>query len=88
LSELLEPKPGESIYDPTRGLAGMLLSVIAHLKRQNKEWRNLGCSGKQRNLLDSTLGRMNLFLQGIENCRNTRGDYVELDKGKDMSTES
>jgi type I restriction enzyme M protein len=46
MTEMLEPKPGESIYDPTCGSAGMLFSAVAHLKRQNKEWRTCGCSAR------------------------------------------
>lgn len=36
MAELLEPQPGESIYDPTCGSAGMLVSSIAYLKEQHK----------------------------------------------------
>lgn len=76
MTELLEPMPGESIYDPTCGSAGMLLSVVAHLKRQEKEWRNLRLFGQERNLLTSAIGRMNLFLHGIEDFRIVRGDTL------------
>jgi type I restriction enzyme M protein len=74
MTELLEPMPGESIYDPTCGSAGMLLSAVAHLKQQEKEWRNLRLFGQERNLLTSAIGRMNLFLHGIEDFRIVRGD--------------
>ncbi len=76
MTEMLEPEPGESIYDPTCGSAGMLLSAVAHLKRQNKEWRNLGLYGQERNLLTSAIGRMNLFLHGIEDFEIARGDTL------------
>lgn len=76
MTEILEPKPGESIYDPTCGSAGMLLSSVAHLKRQSKEWRNLRLYGQERNLLTSAIGRMNLFLHGIEDFRIIRGDTL------------
>lgn len=76
MTEMLGPKPGESIYDPTCGSAGMLLSVVAHLKRQGKEWRNLRLYGQERNLLTSAIGRMNLFLHGIEDFRIVRGDTL------------
>jgi len=86
MTEMLEPEPGESIYDPTCGSAGMLLSAVAHLKRQEKEWRNLKLYGQERNLLTSAIGRMNLFLHGIEDFKLVRGDtlahpvFVEGDK--------
>ena len=76
MTEMLGPRPGESIYDPTCGSAGMLLSAVAHLKRQNKEWRNLRLFGQERNLLTSAIGRMNLFLHGIEDFRIVRGDTL------------
>ncbi len=76
MTEMLEPMPGESIYDPTCGSAGMLLSAVTHLKRQNKEWRNLRLFGQERNLLTSAIGRTNLFLHGIEDFRIVRGDTL------------
>ncbi len=76
MTGMLEPMPGESIYDPTCGSAGMLLSAVAHLKRQDKEWRSLKLSGQERNLLTSAIGRMNLFLHGIEDFSIVRGDTL------------
>lgn len=76
MTEMLAPQPGESIYDPTCGSAGMLLSAVAHLKRQNREWRNLRLFGQERNLLTSAIGRMNLFLHGIEDFSIVRGDTL------------
>lgn len=38
---MLEPPPGESIYDPTCGTGGMLLSAAMQLKREGKEYRNV-----------------------------------------------
>ena len=37
MTEMLKPESGESIYDPTCGSAGMLISAIAYLKAQGKE---------------------------------------------------
>lgn len=48
MTEMLEPRSGESIYDPTCGSAGILLSAVTHLKRQNKEWWNLRLFGQER----------------------------------------
>ena len=41
MTEMLKPESGESIYDPTCGSAGMLISSIAYLKKLHKEWRNV-----------------------------------------------
>lgn len=66
MTEILQPQSGESVYDPTCGSAGMLISTIAHLKRYGKEWRNLQIYGQEINQLTSAIGKMNLFLHGIE----------------------
>ncbi len=44
----------------------MLISAIAYLKSQNKEWRNVAVYGQEINSLTSAIGRMNLFLHGIK----------------------
>jgi type I restriction enzyme M protein len=69
MTEMLKPESGESIYDPTCGSGGMLLSCIAHLRRQGKEWRNVRLFGQERNLMTSSIARMNCFLHGIEDFR-------------------
>ncbi|QDV27368.1 type I restriction-modification system subunit M [Aureliella helgolandensis] len=76
MTELLKPKPGETIYDPTCGSGGMLLSSITHLQRQKKEWRNVGLFGQERNLMTSAIARMNCFLHGVEDFKIFRGDTL------------
>lgn len=80
MTELLQPQPGESIYDPTSGSGGMLLSCIAQLRRQGKEWRNVRLYGQERNLMTSSIARMNCFLHGIEDFRIERGDTLSEPK--------
>jgi len=73
---MLDPQPGESIYDPTCGSGGMLLSAVVELKRQGKEFRNLKLYGQERNLMTSAIARMNLFLHGIQDFHIERGDTL------------
>jgi len=80
MTEMLQPQPGESIYDPTTGTGGMLLSCITHLRRQGKEWRNVRLYGQERNLMTSSIARMNCFLHGIEDFRIERGDTLSEPK--------
>jgi type I restriction enzyme M protein len=80
MTEMLAPQPGESIYDPTCGSGGMLLSCIAHLRRQGKEWRNVRLYGQERNIMTSSIARMNCFLHGIEDFRIERGDTLSAPK--------
>ena len=66
MAEMLKPQSGESVYDPTCGSAGMLISCIAYLKEHGLEWRNLKVYGQEINQLTSAIGRMNLFLHGVQ----------------------
>ena len=80
MTEMLDVQPGESVYDPTCGSGGMLLSCIAHLRRQDSEWRNVKLYGQERNLMTSSIARMNCFLHGIEDFRIERGDTLSEPK--------
>jgi type I restriction enzyme M protein len=77
MTELLQVKPAESVYDPTCGTGGMLLSASRYLKSKNKEHRNLRLFGQERNVTTSSIARMNLFLHGIEDFEIARADTLE-----------
>lgn len=76
MTEMLKPQPGESVYDPTCGSAGMLISCIAYLKEHDQEWRNLRVYGQEINQLTSAIGRMNLFLHGVETFEIVNDDTL------------
>ena len=73
---MLDPKEGESIYDPTCGTGGMLLVAALQLKEQGKEYRSLKFYGQEFNLITSSIARMNLFLHGIDDFEIVRGDTL------------
>jgi type I restriction enzyme M protein len=73
---MLEPKPGESVYDPTCGTGGMLISTVAELKRQGEEWRSVRLFGQELNYGTSAIARMNLFLHGITDGHIVHGDTL------------
>ena len=77
MTEILKPQSGESIYDPTCGSAGMLISCIAYLKQQGKEWRNVKVYGQEINQLTSAIGRMNLFLHGVQDFQIVNDDTLK-----------
>ena len=77
MTEMLKPESGESIYDPTCGSGGMLISAIAYLKGKKKEWRNVVVYGQEINALTSAIGRMNLFLHGIKDFQIANGDTLK-----------
>lgn len=76
MTMMLEPRPGESVYDPTCGTGGMLISAAAELKRQGREWRNLGLYGQELNYGTAAIARMNLFLHGITDGHIAHGDTL------------
>jgi type I restriction enzyme M protein len=83
---MLDPQPGESIYDPTGGTGGMLLSCIEAVKRRGKEWRTLKIYGQELNLMTSSIARMNMFLHGIEDFKIVRGDTLSAPAFTDGDT--
>ena len=76
MTQLLAPKTGESIYDPTCGTGGMLISALTEVKRSGGEYRTLKLYGQERNLITSGIARMNLFLHGLEDFQIIRGDTL------------
>lgn len=76
MTEILKPQSGESIYDPTCGSAGMLISSIAYLKQKGREWRNVKVYGQEINALTSAIGRMNLFLHGVKDFDIVNDDVL------------
>ena len=76
--EILDPREGESIYDPTCGTGGMLLEAIHHVKETRGDVRTLWGKlfGQEKNLTTSAIARMNLFLHGAADFQIVRGDTL------------
>ena len=75
--QMLDPQPGESVYDPTGGTGGMLISTLDEVKRQGGEYRTLRLYGQERNHMTASIARMNLALHGVEDFAIARGDTLE-----------
>lgn len=75
--QMLDPQPGERIYDPTCGTGGMLISALDEVKRQGGEHRTLRLYGQERNHMTAAIARMNLVLHGVEDFAIVRGDTLE-----------
>ena len=73
---IMDPQPGESVYDPTCGSGGLLLNCALHLKEEGKEYRTLKLYGQEINLITSAIARMNMFMHGIEKFSIVRGDTL------------
>lgn len=76
MTTMLEPQPGESVYDPTCGTGGMLISTVAELRRRGREWRNLRLYGQELNYGTSAIAKMNLFLHGIAGGHVAHGNTL------------
>jgi type I restriction enzyme M protein len=61
---ILDPKEGESIYDPACGTGGMLLEAVHHVRENHGDDRTLWGKlfAQEKNLTTSAIARMNLFL--------------------------
>ncbi len=76
MTMIMDPQPGESVYDPTCGSGGLLLNCALHLRDEGKEYRTLKLFGQEINLITSAIARMNMFMHGIEEFSIIRGDTL------------
>jgi type I restriction enzyme M protein len=88
LVEILDPREGESIYDPACGTGGMLLGAIEHVMRKGGDPRTFygKIYGQEKNLTTSAIARMNLVLHGIEDFQVAREDTLRSPAFTDSST--
>jgi type I restriction enzyme M protein len=75
--QMLEPKPGERIFDPTCGTGGMLISALDEVKRKGGEYRTLKLYGQERNHMTAAIAKMNLSVHGVDDFNIVRGDTLE-----------
>jgi type I restriction enzyme M protein len=76
MAQILEPKPGESIYDPTCGTGGMLISCLAEVKRRGGETRTMGLYGQELITITAAIARMNLVLHGVSDFKIASGNTL------------
>jgi type I restriction enzyme M protein len=76
--KILDPKEGESIYDPACGTGGMLLEAVHHVRENHGDDRTLWGKlfAQEKNLTTSAIARMNLFLHGASDFQVVRGDTL------------
>ena len=84
LVKLLDPKIGETVYDPATGTGGMLIEAIHYMKDDKLTYGKI--YGQEKNLATSAIARMNLFLHGAHDFKITQGDTLRspnyLEAGK------
>ena len=85
LVEILDPKPGDSVYDPAYGSGGMLITAYQHVENEyGKEALNrLFLFGQEVNYKTLALSKMNLYIHDIRNAQVAQGDSLLYPKFKD-----
>ena len=76
MAEILQPRPDESIYDPTCGSGGMLVKCLDFLRKKGEPWQGIKVFGQEINALTSAIARMNLYLNGVEDFSIVREDTL------------
>ncbi|QKK08986.1 MAG: SAM-dependent DNA methyltransferase [Planctomycetota bacterium] len=76
MAQMLEPKAGESIYDPTAGTGGMLISCLAEAKRRGDDTRTMGLFGQELITITAAIARMNLVLHGVSDFHIAAGNTL------------
>lgn len=77
MTMISDPKSNESIYDPTCGSGGILLSAALYLKEQKKEYRTLKLYGQELNLITSAIARINMFMHNVDEFLIVQGDTLD-----------
>jgi len=78
LVQLLDPKPGDEVYDPACGTGGMLIEAIHHINNNQLTYGRI--YGQEKNLATSAIARMNLFLHGAKDFKVLQGDTLRSPK--------
>jgi len=77
MAQMLEPKAGETIYDPTCGTGGMLISCLAEVGRQGGDTRTVGIFGQELINITAAIARMNLVLHGVADFAIVSGNTLQ-----------
>lgn len=78
LVRILDPQPGETVYDPACGSGGMLIEAVHHMHHDN-----LCCGsifGQEKNVVNAAIAKMNLFLHGASDFNIMQGDTLRNPK--------
>ncbi len=74
LVRILDPQPGETVYDPACGSGGMLIEAVHHMKN---DVRCCGAIfGQEKNVTNAAVAKMNLFLHGANDFNILCGDTL------------
>jgi type I restriction enzyme M protein len=91
LVEILDPKPGDSVYDPACGSGGILILSYKHVEEKygKEEARKLFLYGQEANRSILALCKMNMYIHGIVDYHLEFGDtllYPKFKEGDGLKT--
>ena len=66
LVRILEPRPGDTVYDPTSGSGGMLVHAADYLREQGHPATNARYFAQEMNWGNAAIGKINSVLHGLE----------------------
>ena len=74
LVRILDPQPGERVYDPACGSGGMLIEAVHHMKNSKLCLGQI--FGQEKNVKNAAIAKMNLFLHGASDFCIRQGDTL------------
>ncbi len=74
LVRILNPQPGETVYDPACGSGGMLIEAVHHMKNDAQCCGAI--FGQEKNVTNAAVAKMNLFLHGANDFNIMCGDTL------------
>ena len=75
--QLIEPKEGMAVYDPTCGSGGMLIQSKQYVQEVGGNSRDLVLAGQENNGGTWAICKMNLLLHGINSAAIRHGDTLK-----------
>ncbi|MBI5359390.1 MAG: type I restriction-modification system subunit M [Planctomycetes bacterium] len=74
--ELLKPKEGMRICDPTCGSGGMLIECAHYIERMRGNPKNVSLFGQEKNLGTWSICKMNMLLHDLPDAKIEKGDTI------------
>ena len=77
LVQLIKPKAGMTVYDPTVGSGGMLIQSKQYVEDQGQDARNLALYGQDNNGTVWAISKMNMILHNVPDAHIENEDTLE-----------
>lgn len=86
--DILDPREGETVYDPACGTGGMLLGAVEHVRERGGDPRTFfgKLYGQEKNPTTAAAARMNLLMHGLEDFTIEREDTLRNPRFTDPNT--